>query len=104
MPGWVRVCSLDELPPGAHKCFECGVGEPVALFNVDGEVFALSAICPHEGGPLHEGFVEDGTVYCPWHAWPFSLAASDAPPNDLIQHYPVEIRDGEIYIASPPED
>jgi nitrite reductase/ring-hydroxylating ferredoxin subunit len=83
------------------------MGEPVALFNVDGHIYALSDMCPHQGGPLSEGFIQEGTVYCPWHAWPFSLKPSKKPPNDLIRHYAVEIRDGDIYIArreSPSEN
>ncbi len=64
MAEWVRVCSLEDFPPGAQREVECGMGEPVALFNVAGKIYAISGLCPHEGGPLAEGHVEDGSVYC----------------------------------------
>lgn len=99
MPKWVRVCSLRELPPGAQKSVDCGVGEPVAFFNIDGEIFALSDVCPHQGGRLSQGVVKEGSVYCPWHAWRFSLVPSDEPPNDLIRHYETRIEDDAVYIA-----
>jgi len=45
--------------------------------------------------------VEDGSVYCPWHAWRFSLEPSTEPPNELIRYYRTEIRDGALYVAAP---
>lgn len=48
-------------------------GTPVAVFNVGGELYAIGAVCPHEGGPLDEGEVEDGRVTCPWHGSVFEL-------------------------------
>ncbi|HQE83156.1 MAG TPA: Rieske 2Fe-2S domain-containing protein [Candidatus Hydrogenedentes bacterium] len=101
MSGWIRVCSLAELPPGAQKSFDCGVGEPVALFHIEGRVYALSDVCPHQGGRLSQGYVQEGAVYCPWHEWRFALEPSDAPPNDLINHYPVKIKHDAVYIAAP---
>ena len=45
----------------------------IALFNIDGKLYAIDNICPHQGGPLSEGYVEGATVTCPWHAWCFKL-------------------------------
>ncbi len=104
MGRWVRACSLGELPPGGRKTVDCGLGELIVLFNVDGTVFALSDTCPHQGAPLSEGQICEGTVYCPMHAWPFSLECTDKPPNDLIRHYCVRIRAGAIYLAAPETD
>ncbi|HPA04105.1 MAG TPA: Rieske 2Fe-2S domain-containing protein [Candidatus Hydrogenedentes bacterium] len=101
MAEWVRVCALEAFPPGSQREVECGMGEPVALFNVAGKIYAISGLCPHEGGPLAEGYVEDGSVYCPWHAWRFSLEPSTEPPNELIRYYRTEIRDGALYVAAP---
>lgn len=101
MSKWVRVCLLSDLPPGTQTSVDCGLGEPVALFNLDGDIFALSDVCPHQGGRLSEGAVKKGSVYCPWHAWRFSLAPSDKPPNDLIRHYEIRIKDNAIYIGVP---
>lgn len=45
----------------------------VVIFEVDGEYYALDNQCPHQGGPLGEGKIEDGNVYCPWHGWQFDV-------------------------------
>ncbi len=62
----------DAPPPGAARRIELG-GVPVALFNVDERLYAIGAICPHEGGPLDEGEVDGTTVACPWHGSVFDL-------------------------------
>lgn len=62
-------------------------GTPVAVFNVGGELYAIGAVCPHEGGPLEEGEVENGRVTCPWHGSVFDLKTGKVltPParNDV---------------------
>lgn len=51
------------------------VGERlVAVFFVDGEYRAIDDLCPHQGASLGAGCVEDGEVFCPWHAWRFRLS------------------------------
>ena len=50
MPGFVKMATLDELPPGGSKEVEHG-GRIYALFNVDGVISAIDGICPHQGGP-----------------------------------------------------
>jgi nitrite reductase/ring-hydroxylating ferredoxin subunit len=68
----VKVARLSELPPGAVRLVQAG-DTPVALWNDGGTLRATAAICPHRGGPLHEGQVADGVVTCPWHGFQFSL-------------------------------
>ncbi len=66
MGQWVRVASLRQCPPGsAHEC--AAADRIVALFNVDGQIYALDGICPHQGGPLGKGRLHAGIVTCPWH-------------------------------------
>ena len=66
MGQWVRVASLRECPPGSIH--ECAVADcVVALFNVDGEIYALDGICSHQGGPLARGQLQGAIVTCPWH-------------------------------------
>lgn len=67
-----RVAALSEIPPGSTK--EVAVGEQVvALFNVDGTVYALDGICPHSGGPLAKGRLAGQVITCPWHGWQFNV-------------------------------
>jgi nitrite reductase/ring-hydroxylating ferredoxin subunit len=76
MPSFVKLASLDELPPGAMKEVEAE-GRIIALFNVDGVVSAIDGLCPHQGGPLAEGELEGTTVTCPWHGWQFNVRTGE---------------------------
>lgn len=69
---FVTITTLPELSPGMCRSFEVQ-DRGVALFNVDGEVFALDNTCPHAGGPLGEGTLEGEVVSCPWHHWKFNV-------------------------------
>ena len=71
MPAY-PVARLSDLPdPGAVVVY--AGGRAVALFRVDGKLYALDNDCQHVGGPLAEGIVENGCVTCPWHAWRYRL-------------------------------
>ncbi len=96
MAEWHRVAKIDDLADGRSLACDYD-GESVALFNVEGEIFAVSNQCPHAGGRLVEGFIEEGRVVCPWHAWSFPLSPKD-PPNDGLCRYGVRIVGDEIEI------
>ena len=66
------VASTAEIPPGQAKAFVVGTRE-VAVFNVDGRFYAIENTCPHQGGPLAEGWIDGTIVTCPWHAWCFDV-------------------------------
>jgi len=78
MSDYVKVAEVTELQPGEGKTVVVGDRE-IALFNVAGKFMAIDNICPHRGGPLAEGMVEDTTVTCPWHGWRFSLLDGTSP-------------------------
>jgi len=46
----------------------------LCIANINGVIRALDNECPHRGGPLAEGLIEDGKLICPWHAWSFDPA------------------------------
>jgi len=97
-----RVARLCELPAGA--VFEAEVaGRPVAVFNVDGEVFALDGICPHAGGRLGHGALNGGRVACPFHAWEFDCRTGehDDNPELRVESYRVCVQDGDILVELP---
>jgi NAD(P)H-dependent nitrite reductase small subunit len=95
----VRVAALDELQPGRGKLVQVE-GRQIALFKVDGGVRAISAVCPHEGGPLDEGELEGERVYCPWHAYDFDLntGACSIVPELRAPTYPVAIEDDQVLV------
>lgn len=104
MPEFVRVSALDALPPGSAHAFPVGRYE-VALFNIDGELYALENACPHQGGPIADGWIEEKTVTCPWHAWCFDLQTGKMTLGDFawIPRFDVRVEGNDVYIATEPQ-
>jgi glutamate synthase domain-containing protein 2/nitrite reductase/ring-hydroxylating ferredoxin subunit len=94
-----KVCKLSDLQEGiGHE----GVvnGRPLALFLHQGRVYALEDRCPHREGQLSRGKVDKGDAVCPLHGWNFDLKTGISPydPRDRVPTYPVELRDGEVFV------
>ncbi|HEV8021440.1 MAG TPA: Rieske 2Fe-2S domain-containing protein [Candidatus Lustribacter sp.] len=96
------VCRLDELPAGEMQLHTVRQRK-VLLLRVDGDVFAFQNACPHKGAPLDEGCLHAGRreLICPWHRFRFHLesGASVTNPEMVATTFPVEIRDGAIYVT-----
>lgn len=69
---WTSLCELGELEEGKGKYVEVG-GFQLAVFLDGGTVSVIDNTCPHAGGNLAAGFVEEGCAVCPWHYWAFRL-------------------------------
>jgi len=96
---WFEACLLDALPPGARKLVRLNTLE-IALFNLEGSIYAIKNRCPHRSGPLIRGFIDPtGGIKCPMHGWRFDLrdGSSERPAQATV--YPVKIVDGRIYLA-----
>jgi len=80
-------------------------GRALALFHHEGEFRAVDNRCPHMGFPLSEGTVDDGVLTCHWHHARFELSCGDTfdPWADDVQSFPVEVRDGEVYVDPHPD-
>ncbi len=108
--GWVQAVALNELPPGSSTKVYLG-SQQVALFNVDGQLYAINNRCPHARGPLCDGTVHrdagDPAVTCPWHKGDFDLATGKAisgPVTAPVKTYAVRVDDdGMISIADAAE-
>jgi len=74
MPQFKAVATTTEIPVGEAKAFVVGDRE-IAIFNIAGSFHAIENSCPHQGGPLAEGWVEGTIVTCPWHAWCFDVTS-----------------------------
>lgn len=81
-------------------------GRQVLLIAGDGQVYACTNRCPHEGYPLSEGTVTQGCVLtCNWHNWKFDLATGETlGGGDRLRRFPVKVADGEIWVDLAPED
>ena len=97
---FVKVAALSELNPGQSKAVEIA-GKSIALFNVDGTVYALDNTCLHQGGPLGDGILEKDIVTCPWHMWEYNVRTGEylGKPGLKVESYPVKIEGDEIKVA-----
>src|SRR5690349_16770743 len=96
---WHRVAAVDELPEGRVTTVAAG-HKSVALVHFDGQYSALDNHCPHQGGPLGEGSIENGLLRCPWHGYDYCPLTGKSPGfDDEATTYPLEIRDGEVFIG-----
>jgi 3-phenylpropionate/trans-cinnamate dioxygenase ferredoxin subunit len=89
-----------DVPPGQGKVYEAGEAR-VAVFNIEGRLFAIDDVCTHDGASLAEGEVHECVVTCPWHGAEFDLrtgAVRTPPATENVRSYPVMVRDGRIEI------
>ena len=99
MAEFVKVANLSDLGPGSSMTIEAN-GKAVALFNVDGAVYALDNTCLHRGGPLGEGFLEGDVVACPWHMWEYNVRTGEkvGDPSLKVATYAVEVEGNDITV------
>ena len=99
MAEFVKVANLSDLGPGSSMTVEAN-GKAVALFNVDGTVYALDNTCLHRGGPLGEGFLEGDVVACPWHMWEYNVRTGEkvGDPSLKVATYAVEVEGNDITV------
>jgi NAD(P)H-dependent nitrite reductase small subunit len=95
-----RVGRATDVPEGGGTVVEVD-GKRLALFRYRDEFFALDETCPHRGGPLHEGVIQEGVVACPWHLWQFNLRSGISPVNPLsrVRTYPIRVEAGDLLVT-----
>jgi pyruvate oxidase len=101
-PRWHRVLDADRLGEGRVTTVTAG-HRSIALTHFEGQFGALDNRCPHQGGPLGEGSIEKGLLRCPWHGYDYCPLTGGSEFGDSVASYPIEIRDGGIYVAVEPE-
>ncbi len=102
MSRFVKMATLDELPPGASKEAEFE-GRVYAIYNVEGVISAIDGICPHQGGPLADGVLQGTSVTCPWHGWQFDVQTGKTPLGSKIKQavYEVKVEGQDVLVAVP---
>lgn len=99
MSAWVRVCATSELLPGEYKVVYDG-DVPIAVFNIDGELYAIEDVCTHDGGELTGGEIHGFEVECPRHGSRFDVrtgAVLCPPAYEPTAKFPVKVEAGEIF-------
>jgi nitrite reductase/ring-hydroxylating ferredoxin subunit len=99
MADFVEVAKLDQLAPGQGMTVTVR-GMPVALFNVDGTVYAIDDTCLHAGVSLGTGELRGHIVRCPAHGWRYDVTTGDTmnEPDCRVTCYPVQVVEGTILV------
>jgi 3-phenylpropionate/trans-cinnamate dioxygenase ferredoxin subunit len=98
---WIDVAAAGDIAPGNYEIAETDE-HVIAVFNVDGELYAIEDVCTHDGEELTGGPVEGDQIICPRHGARFCLRsgkALTAPAYEDLPTYPVRIKDGRIQVA-----
>jgi naphthalene 1,2-dioxygenase system ferredoxin subunit len=98
--GWVRAARRGDLPEGEVIGVEIA-GRSIALYDVDGSVFATDNICTHAYARLSDGWLDGDLIECPLHAARFDVRTGrvlDPPATEDLKTYPVRIVDDEIEV------
>ncbi|MEU8957148.1 bifunctional 3-phenylpropionate/cinnamic acid dioxygenase ferredoxin subunit [Streptomyces sp. NPDC048518] len=95
----IPVCRLEDLPAG--ESVRLDTTPPVAVFNADGELFAIDDTCSHQDASLSEGWLEGCQVECPLHAASFDLRTGRPtclPARRPVRTHQVYVEDGVILV------
>ena len=103
---WLEVGPVDEIPRQGARVVRTAEGDIAVFRTLDDAIFALRDRCPHKGGPLSQGIVHDHKVACPLHDWKIHLDTGEAvaPDEGCAARFPVEVRDGVIFLSLTPDE
>lgn len=99
MTHWHQVANLKDLQ--ARKRLAVTIEDTqIALFWINGTVYALNDICVHEQRQLSKGAILFGKVVCPGHQWKFDPATGEPEDQEGCQPtYPVQVNDGVVSVS-----
>ena len=97
---WHKVLDdVNELPEGRVMSVTAD-HQGICLTHFEGQFSALDNRCPHQGGPLGEGSIENGLLRCPWHGWDYHPCTGKAPGfDDGVDTYLTKVEDGAVYVG-----
>lgn len=102
---WHKILEPGELPDGRVRTVTVG-DRNLAVTRVGDEYGALDNRCPHQGGPLGEGSIEDCWLRCPWHGYEYDPLDGKPPEgfSDAVASFPTDVRDDGIYVSLPSKE
>lgn len=100
MAEFIEALRLDQLPPGRGTCATVA-GKDIALFNVEGTIYAMDDACLHHGLSLGTSKLEGKVVTCRGHGWRYDVTTGNTlhVPDYGVTSYPVKVVDGKIMVA-----
>ena len=95
--GEVEVGAVEDIPLGEGRTYAVNDAQ-VAVFRLrDGSLRALDAVCPHRGGPLADGLIDEQVVVCPLHGHTFDTSTGCEVGGDMaVRTYRVSAVAGAI--------
>lgn len=109
MAGWFNVAPESELTPGKSKLVDVD-NVMIAVFNVEGEFYAVEDVCTHDGAPMlgcgmePEQVVDGSELICPRHGARFCVKTGEAltpPAYEPTPTFPVRVEDGMVQVTDP---
>jgi nitrite reductase (NADH) small subunit len=96
----VELGALEQIPVGEGRTYAVE-GVQVAVFRLrDGTLRAIDALCPHRGGPLADGLIDERVVVCPLHGHTFDMCTGAEAGGELsVRSYPVSSVEGSIRLS-----
>lgn len=100
MPNFVEVMRVDQLPPGKGSTVTIE-GKDVAVFNVDGQVYAIDDSCAHAGASLGWGSLKDKVVTCRAHGLKYDVTTGRVVGNPAVgvAKYEAKVEAGKILVS-----
>ena len=100
MGEFVAVADASSLAPGEGRTVHIK-GREFALYNVEGKFYAMDDQCPHKGGPLGAGMLDQGKIVCPLHGWAFDPESGQCAlrADKVVKTYPTRVQDGQVEIC-----
>jgi nitrite reductase/ring-hydroxylating ferredoxin subunit len=94
----IKIAKVAQLPVGERKL--CTVEDRrIALFNLDGTIYAIDNHCTHRDGPVGAGELKEGVITCPWHGWRFNVTTGHClEDGGNLRCYPVHVEGSDVLV------
>ena len=100
MSDWIDVTAVEDMPAGERRLVDVD-GTSIAVFNIDGELYAIEDVCTHDGGDLASGCLDGDVIVCPRHGARFSVRTGEAlsaPAYEPTSVFPVRVERGVVQV------
>ena len=100
MSEWIDVVPADEFEPGTWRTVDVD-DVMIAVFNLDGEFYAIEDVCTHDYSTLTGGQVEGDEIVCPRHGARFNVKTGEAltaPAYEPVPTFPVRVDNGIVQV------
>ncbi len=97
MPQFHPVARVTDIAPGQGRPWVVA-GREIAVFNLEGEFYAIENTCPHRGGSLGHGLLDGEEVICPWHQWRFNVKTGRMQLGGGVEAFRVRVEGQTLWV------